>query len=168
MRKRIDRFIEDALITFGDWYVSSKWLGKERDCVNMFAHGFLAQGIQPGAAIEGLTQIRIESAVPQPRGYKNRTAAKDLVIWKDGMATVWDENWQIRNVPWVVMEWKTKRTGGLPRQFDSHDVEWLSGFTSEHSGTIGYLVRAYHGPKGRAVDWAKVRQGAIRDTNRRS
>jgi|GEM_PF-4066136 len=31
MRTRIDRFVEEALIKFCDWYVNSNWLGKERD-----------------------------------------------------------------------------------------------------------------------------------------
>jgi hypothetical protein len=52
MWKLIGRFIEDALIVFGDWYVPSDWLGKERDCVNMFAHEFLSHVIKPGEAIE--------------------------------------------------------------------------------------------------------------------
>ena len=137
MRKRIDRFIEEALIDFGDWFISSEWLGKERDCVNMFAHGFLSREIQPGAAVKQLTQFRIESAAPQPRGYAKKTALKDLVIWKNGNDTVWDREWQVCNIPWVVMEWKTKRSGGVPLEFNQHDVEWLSGFTSEYARTFG-------------------------------
>ena len=43
MRKRIDRFIEDALGDFTEWYVDSEWLGKERDCVNMFAMNYIAK-----------------------------------------------------------------------------------------------------------------------------
>lgn len=168
MRKRIDRFIEDALNEFGDWYISSDWYGKERDCVNLFAQSFLARGIEPSAAINDLAQIRIESAAPQPKCYTKRTAAKDLVIWKNGLDTVWDSEWNVCNFPWVIMEWKTKRSGGYPKQFDNHDVEWLSGYTSQYAGTFGYLVRVYDGPHGRAVDWAKVRGGKINSTNRRS
>ena len=168
MRKRVDRFIEDALIEFEGWYITAEWYGKERDCVNMFAHGFLGRKVRPGAAIKKLTQIRVESAAPQPSGYSKLTAAKDLVIWKDGLDTVWDENWQVSNIPWVVMEWKIKRTGKPNHQFDAHDVDWLLGFTNDYSGTFGYLVRIYDGPHGRFVDWAKVRKGVIRDTNLRS
>ena len=54
MRKRIDRFIEDALGEFTRWYVDSEWLGKERDCVNMFAMNFLAKAVEPDAAISEL------------------------------------------------------------------------------------------------------------------
>jgi hypothetical protein len=168
MRKRIDRYIEDALINFRDWYISSSWLGKEHDCVNIFAHNFLANGIEPGAAISKLGQIRIESAVPQPTGYKNKTARKDLVIWKKSYDTVWDSDWSVSKYPWVVMEWKTKRKGAVPQKFSSHDLDWLSGYTEQHSDTFGYLVRVYGGPRGRSVDWAKVRRGNINGTNKRS
>jgi hypothetical protein len=99
---------------------------------------------------------------------KKLTASKDLVIWRDGLDTVWGENWQVSNSPWVVMEWKTKRTGKPNHHFDSHDIEWLSGFTNDYPGTFGYLVHVYDGPYGRTVDWTKVRQGIINNTNRRS
>ena len=168
MRKRIDRFIEDALIEFRDWYVSSAWLGKERDCVNMFALNFLANGIESGAAINQLGQIRIESSVPQPKGYKKKTAAKDLVIWKNSHDTVWDSDWNISKYPRVVLEWKFKRNGRVPKQFSDHDVQWLSGYTKQFPDTFGYLVRVYDDPRGRVVDWAKVKEGTVNDTNKRT
>ena len=56
----------------------------------------------------------------------------------------------------------------MPREYNQHDVEWLSKFTNEYAKSFGYLVRVYDGPYGRAVDWAKVRQGVINGTNRRS
>jgi hypothetical protein len=168
MRKRIDRFIEDALGEFGDWYVNSDWLGKERDFVNMLALNFLAKSVQPGAAITELGQIRIESPAPQPPGFAKITAAKDLVIWNNSQDTVWDKNWNASKYPRVVLEWKIKRTGKPPKMFDNHDVVWLSGFTGQYQDTFGYLIRVYDGPQGRSVDWAKVRDGVINDTNRRS
>jgi hypothetical protein len=168
MRKRIDRFIEDALGAFTRWYVDSTWLGKERDCVNMFAMNFLAKAVEPGAAISELGQIRIESPVPQPKGFAKITAAKDLVIWGNSYVTAWDKEWNAPHYPRAVLEWKIKRSGRPPAEFHSHDINWLSGFTSEFQDTFGYLIRVYDGPHGRAVDWAKVRGGAINATNRRS
>ena len=106
MRKRIDRFVEDALVDFDEWFVNADWYGKERECVNLFAHGFLSREIQPGAAVEQLTQIRIESAVPQQTEYRRPVAPKDLVIWKDGLTTPWNREWEVSNHPRVVMEWK--------------------------------------------------------------
>ena len=168
MRKRIDRFIEDALDEFTRWYVDSAWLGKERDCVNMFAMNFLAKAVKPGAAISELGQIRIESPVPQPKGFSKITAAKDLVIWGNSFETAWDEEWNASHYPKAVLEWKIKRSGRRPDHFHRHDISWLSGFTSDYQNTFGYLIRVYDGPQGRAVDWAKVRGGAINGTNRRS
>ena len=168
MRRRIDRFIEDALLNFSDWYVSSSWLGKERDCVNKFVFGFLVENVRPGAAISNFGQIRIESAVPQPSNYIKKTAAKDLVIWNGCDETVWDESWNPVNHPRVVLEWKFKRIGLQPSKFHSHDMNWLSNYTKEFHDTFGYLVRVYDGHKGRSVDWAKVRAGHIQETNRRS
>lgn len=170
MRKRIDRYVEDSLIEFSDWYLSCNWYGKERDCVNLFAHNFLASGIDPGAAIKHLGQIRIESPVPQPTPmrFKRYAAAKDLVIWKDSLTTAWDENYQAVNSPLLVMEWKTKRIGNKSERYDDHDTDWLEQFTKENSKSYGYLVRTYYGPRGRAVDWAKVKNGKVGATNRRS
>ena len=168
MRGRIDRFIEDALVDFSDWYIKSDWLGKERDCVNMFALNFLAKAIEPGAAISELGQIRIESPVPQPDGYTKITAAKDLVIWRNSHDTAWDNDWNAPKYPRVVLEWKIKRTGKPPIKFSDHDLNWLLGFTEQYQDTFGYLIRVYDGPHGRAVDWAKIREGTINDTNRRS
>jgi len=168
MRKRIDRFIEDALGEFSAWYITAEWLGKERDCVNMFALNFLARAVKPGAAISELGQIRIESPVPQPSGFTKITAAKDLVIWNNSQDTVWDSDWSVSKHPRVVLEWKIKRNGKQPTQFDDHDVQWLSSFTRQFQDTFGYLVRVYDGPSGRSVDWAKVRDGVINKTNKRS
>lgn len=168
VRERIDRFIEDALGDFAEWYVDSSWLGKERDCVNMFALNFLAKGIEPGAAVSELGQIRVESPVPQPKGYSNRSAPKDLVLWSDAYQTAWDRSWNAVNHPKAVLEWKMKRSGRPPAEFDTHDINWLTDFTGAFPDAFGYLVRVYDGPCGRFVDWAKVRRGDIKSTNRRS
>ncbi len=168
MRKRIDRFVEDALIAFGEWYIDAFWYGKERDCVNMFAHGFLNRHVRPNVAINDLMQIRIESSVPQPSGYKSPAASKDLVIWNDGWTTAWDRDWNATNWPRVVMEWKFKKIGNPPNAFNEHDTRWLSSFTAEFNDTFGYVVRVYDGPRGRVVDWAKVSRGTLNETNRRS
>lgn len=168
MRGRIDRFVEDALLDFRSWYVDAEWYGKERDCVNIFAFGFLPRNVQEGAAISDLTQIRVESPVPQPSRYSNPAAAKDLVVWSNSLGTVWDDDWKAVHWPRVVMEWKFRRKGNPPRQFDSHDLEWLCAYTAEYEDTFGYVVRVYDGPQGRCLDWAKVVRGALNETNRRS
>lgn len=46
--QRIDRFIESAIYNFADWIRDSAWLGKERDCVNIFAARlFCLQSVPP-------------------------------------------------------------------------------------------------------------------------
>ncbi|WP_070988601.1 hypothetical protein [Halofilum ochraceum] len=168
MRKRIDRYVEDALVDFGDWYIDAEWYGKERDCVNMYALGFLARNVQKGVAIEDMAQIRIESPVPQPPGYKSPTAHKDLTVWSDGLSTSWDQNWEVADWPRIVMEWKFKRIGKPPTTFDEHDTGWLRSFTAAFEDTFGYVIRVYDGSRGRVVDWAKITRGILNATNRRS
>lgn len=168
MRTRIDRFVEDALVDFRKWYVTADWHGKERDCVNRFALGFLARNIRRGAAISELGQIRIESAVPQPNRYQRAAACKDIVIWGDSLSTTWSDEWIPVNFPRVVMEWKTVRAARPRENFDNHDTTWLRAFTREHPTTFGYLVQAFHGKTDRGVDWAKVARGAVAQSNRRA
>ena len=161
MRRRIDRFIDDSLTEFAKWYVSSDWLGKERDCVNLYAMRYLAGQVEPGAAVEHLSQIRVECAVPQPEGYTRKAATKDLVIWRHPEGTTWDDAWQPVNVPRVVMEWKTRRKARAVLDFDTHDMEWLKGFTNQNPGTFGYLVTVCHRKNDRSIAWAKVSKGVV-------
>lgn len=168
MKKRIDRYVEEALIDFEDWYAVSSWLGKERDCVNMFAMNFLARNIGPESAIKDLAQIRIECPVPQPSGYPRDGASKDLVIWADPLQTTWDSDWKPAQAPKVILEWKTVRTGACPESFHDHDMEWLTRFTREYPDATGYLVSVYHPMDGRRVDWAKVSNGSVSVKNRKS
>ena len=81
-RKRIDRFLNEALETFSYWLKDHpEWRGKESECVNLFAHKFLFEKIEAGAAIECPTQVGIEVALKQPKGYTRPASNKDLVIW---------------------------------------------------------------------------------------
>lgn len=169
MRKRIDRLIEDALVDFNGWFKDAEWVGKEHDAVNLFAMGFLAKGVRPGAAIYDLRQIRIESPVPQLVDHRAKPAVgKDLVIWKDPLATIWDTDYNIVNAPWVIVEWKFKRKGRKPNWFDDYDTKWLMGFTKQNPGTFAYLVQLYAGKEGREVLWAKVKDGEVKIANRRA
>lgn len=149
VRRRMDRFIEEALIAFSDWYLSPEarsWLGKERDCVNLFAMHYLAAKINPKAAIKQLGQIKVECAVPQPKNrksYPRPSAPKDLVIWNDPFGTTWSVGWHPTNYPRVVMEWKTIRSGHPPEEFDGHDLGWLEAFTNDAPSSLGYLVQVY-------------------------
>lgn len=166
MRKRMDRYINDAMQAFAVWYVKENpdWLGKERDCVNIFATRFLSAGIETGAAIEDPGQIRIECAVRQPgdkEKFPSPSATKDLVIWDDPLKTTWDPAWSPQHEPRAIMEWKTSRSGRAPKIFDAHDVEWLTEFTLEHPNAFGFLVSTHATEGNRRCMWAMVRKGIV-------
>jgi len=166
MRKRLDRYIDDALQGFADWYLNERpdWLGKERDCVNIFATRFLATGVDPGAAIQDAGQIRVECAVKQPPDrtrFPSPSATKDLVIWDDPLKTTWDEGWNATHDPRAIVEWKTARSGLAGDEFDRHDVEWLTEFTKAFPLTIGFLVSTHATTNHRRCMWALVRQGDV-------
>ena len=79
-------------------------MGKENDCVNLFAHRFLAKRIRP------MDRIGIEVAVPQLTGKGRKQAVrKDLVIWKRSGQTTWSKDWKAKAVPQAILEWKVKR-----------------------------------------------------------
>lgn len=166
MRKRMDRFIHDALQDFADWYVAdpSAWLGKERDCVNTFALQYLIKKIDSTSAIKDVGQIRIECAVMQPSKsgkFIRPSATKDLVVWSKPSDTTWGVDWKPVNAPRAIMEWKTSRSGGGAEDFDVHDVEWLTAFTEEYPKTIGFLVSTHATKSVRRCTWAMVRCGII-------
>lgn len=164
MRKRIDRYVHEALQEFAKWYVESDWLGKERDCVNLFALDFLTRGISKDSPIKDLRQIRIEGNVPQPQDrkeYPRPSAAKDLVIWKGPLETTWDENWKPVNVPKAVIEWKTRKKGNLRENFDEHDKKWMEDFTKDFKAAFGFLVSTHATTKQRSCRWAIVRDGVV-------
>jgi hypothetical protein len=165
-RKRLDFYIQDALQEFAVWYVNEPnelpdWLGKERDCVNIFVTWFLADGVSQNAAVSDLRQIRVDCAVPQPKGYPKASATKDLVIWKDPLATTWDADWKPVNIPRAIIEWKTRRSSRPSGNFDAHDEKWLKAFTNEHPETIGFLVSNHATKAHRQCIWAPVRSGIV-------
>lgn len=162
----MDRFIHDALLDFANWYAMepSAWLGKERDCVNIFAHQFLNKRIDEFSAIKDVGQIRIECAVMQPPDRERLpkpSATKDLVIWSKPSDTTWDVEWKAVNAPRAIIEWKTSRSGRGPADFDAHDVEWLTAFTEEYRKTIGFLVSTHATKASRRCTWATVRAGVV-------
>ena len=160
-RRRIDRFINEALESFSHWLKSNQWRGKEHDCVNLFAHKFLFEKIGPRAAIQCPTQIGIECALRQPRKFKNRAARKDLVIWEHPLQNTWSENWEPINTPKAVMEWKVFRARFPESIFDSHDEEWITLYTEEHRDRFGYVVSVDLTSGQPRVYWKQSKQGVF-------
>jgi hypothetical protein len=120
-RKRIDRFLQDALTEMEDWLNENEWHGKELECTNLFVHHFIAKRIHPDAAITDLAQVRIEGGVKQPKGFIKLGARKDVVIWKRPFLTAFNQNSEPVRAPWVVMEWKATRSNKPKSTFDPHD-----------------------------------------------
>lgn len=164
MRKRIDRYVHESLQDFAKSYVKSDWIGKERDCVNLFALGFLTKCISEDSAISDLRQIRVEGPVPQPldrKKYPKPSVAKDLVIWSGPLDTTWSADWKPVNVPKAVIEWKTKRVGNAHDNFDDHDETWMKDFTSDFKTAFGFLVSTHASKTHRSCRWAIVRAGEV-------
>ena len=92
------------------------WRGKENDCVNLFAHRFLAKRVRP------IDRIGIEVAVPQLSGKGRKQAVrKDLVIWKRSGDTTWGSDWRAQAVP--MLFWSGRQSvGQLPSQLSPPEI----------------------------------------------
>ena len=160
--QRIDRFIESAIYNFADWIRDSAWLGKERDCVNIFAARFVLPSIRATSPVTDYSQVRIECGVPQPDGFDRPSAAKDLVVWHGPLDVAWDSEWKPKCIPWVVIEWKTRRKGRFNSMFDDHDVDWLSSFSRQNPESFGYAVTVDFRKDSRHVHCAKFKKGEMK------
>ena len=166
-KQQIDLFLNEALENFSLWLKSNQWRGKEHDCVNLFAHKFLFEKIEFGAAIQNHTQICIECGLKQPKkgNYKKNSARKDLVIWEQPLQNSWSEIWEPVNIPKAVMEWKVKfRTNSPKGNFNSHDDKWIKLYTEEHPDCIGYVVLVDLTSDPRRVEWKHSKQGVFSKT----
>ena len=142
--------IENALKGFSSFLKQGSWRGKENDCVNLFAHRFLAKRARP------LDRIGIEVAVPQLSGKRRKQAVrKDLVIWKRGGQTTWDKNWKAKAVPQAILEWKVKRGPGAKTAISARDCAWLASFKRKHRGFVGVCATVAYGKKTQ-VKWEFV------------
>lgn len=120
----------------------SRWRGKENDCVNLFAHRFLAKRVRQ------IDRIGIEVAVPQLSGKGRKQAVrKDLVIWKGSGDTTWGADWRARAVPMAILEWKAKRGPAAKPTISARDRVWLKAFKRKQRGFIGVCVTVTYGNK---------------------
>ena len=163
-RRRIDRFLDEALESFAAWLKDhTEWRGKESECVNLFAHQFLFEKMERGAAIESATQVGIEVALKQPERYVRRSSNKDLVIWSKPRQTTWSADWEPVHSPKAVIEWKVYRQRFPRRRFDRHDEEWIEAYTEEHVGVLGYVVSVDFTSDEPSVYWKQAKRGAFTD-----
>ena len=142
--------IAKALKEFASFVRRSRWRGKENDCVNLFAHRFLAEHVRP------IDRIGIEVAVPQLAGKRRKQAVrKDLVIWKMSGQTTWGKDWKAMAVPQAILEWKVKRGPAAKASISARDRAWLTRFKRKHREFIGVCVTVAFGKKAH-VRWEFV------------
>jgi hypothetical protein len=161
--RRIDRFVEATIHEFAKWIRDNSWLGKERDCVNIFATQCVLPAVSSKSAVTNYSQVRIECGVPQPKhpDYDRPSAAKDLVIWRAPLDVAWDSDWKPVNIPWVVIEWKARRRGRSNAVFDKHDERWLTAFSEQNPTSLGYAVTVDFSRGRRQVHYARFRRGEM-------
>ena len=134
--------IEKSLKEFSAFIRDSEWRGKENDCVNLFAHRFLAKRVRP------IDRIGIEVAVPQLGGKGRKQAVrKDLVIWKRSGGATWGRDWKAMAVPQAILEWKVKRGLAAKPTISNRDRAWLKSFKRKHRGFTGVCVTVAYGNK---------------------
>ena len=139
---RLCQNINRSLKEFSAFICGSEWRGKENDCVNLFAHRFLAKRVRP------IDRIGIEVAVPQLGGKGRKQAVrKDLVIWKRSGDTTWGADWKAKAVPQAILEWKVKRGPSAKPIISARDRTWLKAFKRKHRGFTGVCVTVAYGNK---------------------
>ena len=102
---QLDRLLRTALTAFVADATTEQWQGKERDCVNCFAMGYLIDACGKRHFLQHATQIGIEMSVAQPsRAGVRPTAPKDLVIWRRPWSTCWDDDENAPLAPLAVLD----------------------------------------------------------------
>ena len=69
---KLSDLIKKSLDENARFFWESGWRGKENDCVNLFAHRFLAKRVRP------LDRIGIEVGVPQLGGKGRKQAVRQI------------------------------------------------------------------------------------------
>ncbi len=136
----LDALLRRAFLRCAEDIRKDQWYGKERDCVQRFAMGYLVDACGTHHFLQHPTQIGIEMPVAKPPDVgKRRSAPKDLVIWHNKWPKVWDAQWNPAMTPIAVIEWKVSRgkKGGKKKD---HDEKWLRSFTTSKPSSVGYSV----------------------------
>jgi hypothetical protein len=101
----IDIFIRESLLDLREFISRTRWHGREREAVSLYAFGFLAARCKPEGPLRDPTQIGLDVAVRQPPGPRRKAlVCKDLVIWPDPAGNCWDDSSNPTRHPLVVIE----------------------------------------------------------------
>lgn len=161
MTAQLDGAIRGSLTEFFREVCASRWRGREREAVSLYAFGYLLKQCRPGRVLQDPAQIGIEVAVPGA-GSTNRKkqVCKDLVIWAVPRTTCWDENGAVTRAPMAILEWKVTRKRQGVKAPCKRDVDWLLRFSSEWRGFTGYVVSlALSQPE--VLDVVRVQRGEL-------
>jgi hypothetical protein len=151
----MDKIIEMALKDLSEFLEKTNWYGRENEVVNLFAHRFLTKYIGKELLLS-LDQIGIEVAVKQLPSEKGKELVrKDLVIWKCGDTSVWNENREIANDPLAIIEWKVNNISRC-----EYDISWLQEYSKIYPNILSYSVCAFI-KENRRVEYSKVNGGSI-------
>jgi len=169
-KMNIRNIVASALGEFEAWLLSYSWRGKENDCVNLFAHRFLAYYIAPDSVLHDLTQIGIEVCVPKPPKVGIKPAVrKDLVIWREPLMTTWSAEWTAETFPLAIIEWKARRRQSSAPVLSQYDLNWLTNYSPLQPDFTGFCVTVDFTSTTRRVASAIVANGQIsKDFHRRT
>ncbi len=141
MTSELDKIIKKSLTEFSEHVRTSGWRGREREAVSYYVTGFLSKHVMQGTSFYDFSQAVIEGAVAQISDSGKKHCNKDLLIWSKPGMTCWNDTWELVEVPLAILEWKVHRPKINPfKEFNEHDLDWLSMFTAKNSGTIGITV----------------------------
>ena len=160
-RHALDRLLVSALAEFRQWLEEERteWRGKERDCVNLFAHQFLLPKVRPGQAIEHFAQIGIEVGVPNPMAASDRrcrpSVSRDLVVWDRPGAVTWDDRWRPIHAPMAILEWKVRRKKRRSPVVDAKDIRWLRMFSKKYPQCLAYVVTVDFSTERNRLQWQR-------------
>jgi hypothetical protein len=143
------------LLEFDTWLLTTGWQAKENECVNQFAHAYLAKKIVPREVLFDLAQIGIEVSVPQPPGWgQKKGVRKDLVIWPEPGMTTFDKDFSPAHAPMAIIEWKARQS-----RLSQNDLDWLIRFTRAYPHCFGAAVTVDFGAVDSRLHSAAVRVG---------
>ncbi len=137
----IDSTIRIALTNFAEDLRGRSWWGRENECVNRFAFGYLFPLAAPGSEFFSVRQLGIEVAVPQLQvdegKQRKELVRKDLVIWPEEDMNCWEGSGERNpaNVPLSVLEWKANKTS----IYDA-DRQWLKQASKDWPQFWGFAI----------------------------
>jgi hypothetical protein len=162
VERELDPVLHQALTNFSLTICGGGWRGRrEREAVSCFAFGHLVPLCRPGQVLHHPGQIGLEVAVPGIGEGKSQVC-KDVVVWREPGAVCWDITGAPTVAPLAILEWKCHTDQPRPKH-SSHDIKWLTAFTTRFPDTAGYLVRLNLTDQERTLAVATVRRGVVED-----